>query len=519
MATTVGQHPVSAFTSPKNGDPLDANVVVSNDNTVRVAYVDHDADPGIHVQSSVLSSRPAAGTAGRKWINSDYPQKLWYDDGTDWHEIGGDSINVYCKATETIAKGDVVKVTGWNNGQNVAEIAKVASSSDVAFGVAESAIANGSLGYVINTGILLDVNTAAFSIGNVLYPNTSGGFTSTKPTSGTYQPCAYVLRANASNGALYIEFSAPRIVESSSNTASTVVLRDASGNFTAGTITATLSGAAPAGSLSGSTLASNVTASSLTSVGTLSSLAVGTGGFAVNTNSLYVNSSTGNVGVGTTTPADAFTVHGNPMRVGQSSTAEYLQLGATSLGGWIEQYGGVDLSVTNIGNKAIIFSTNSIARGRFENTGNFIPSADNSYSLGKSGARWSSVWSANGTIQTSDETAKADITDSDLGLAFVTALRPVSYRWKVRLNEVVRNADGQLETIAHPGMRRHYGLLAQQVKSVLGDKDFGGYICDADTGEQGLRYEQFVPVLIKAIQEQQAMITALQAEVASLRAS
>lgn len=58
----------------------------------------------------------------------------------------------------------------------------------------------------------------------------------------------------------------------SANTASTIVLRDGSGNFSAGTITATLSGAAPAGSLSGSTLAAGVTASSLTSVGTLTSL-------------------------------------------------------------------------------------------------------------------------------------------------------------------------------------------------------------------------------------------------------
>lgn len=59
------------------------------------------------------------------------------------------------------------------------------------------------------------------------------------------------------------------------NTASTIVMRDASGNFSAGTITATLSGAAPAGSLSGNTLASGVTASSLTSVGTLTSLTMG----------------------------------------------------------------------------------------------------------------------------------------------------------------------------------------------------------------------------------------------------
>jgi hypothetical protein len=64
----------------------------------------------------------------------------------------------------------------------------------------------------------------------------------------------------------------------STNTPSTVVLRDGSGNFSAGTITANLtgniSGTAPAGTLTGTTLASNVVSSSLTSVGTLANLTV-----------------------------------------------------------------------------------------------------------------------------------------------------------------------------------------------------------------------------------------------------
>lgn len=87
----------------------------------------------------------------------------------------------------------------------------------------------------------------------------------------------------------------------SANTASAIVARDASGNFTAGTITAALAGnastatalatpraingvnfdgtaaitvTAAAGTLTGATLAAGVTASSLTSVGTLTALAV-----------------------------------------------------------------------------------------------------------------------------------------------------------------------------------------------------------------------------------------------------
>ncbi len=80
MAQTVGQHPLATFTSPTNGDPLDATVVKGNDNTTRDAYVAHDADPGIHLQSSLLAARPAAGEVGRKWLTTDTGSvKLWFD--------------------------------------------------------------------------------------------------------------------------------------------------------------------------------------------------------------------------------------------------------------------------------------------------------------------------------------------------------------------------------------------------------------------------------------------------------
>jgi len=88
VAQTIGQHGVAAFTSPVNGDPLNATIVVANDNSTRSAYVDHDSDSGIHVQSSLLAARPAAGTAGRKWMTTDTGDvNLWFDTGAAWEEI------------------------------------------------------------------------------------------------------------------------------------------------------------------------------------------------------------------------------------------------------------------------------------------------------------------------------------------------------------------------------------------------------------------------------------------------
>lgn len=123
MPTIVGQHGVAAFTSPSNGDPLDATVVRANDNTMRSAYVTHDSDTGIHLQSSVLSTRPTAGTAGRKWMTSDSGSvKIFYDNGANWEEVAylpttGDAtllgnFNVNGNVVLGDASGDTVAVTG-----------------------------------------------------------------------------------------------------------------------------------------------------------------------------------------------------------------------------------------------------------------------------------------------------------------------------------------------------------------------------------------------------------------------
>ena len=62
--------------------------------------------------------------------------------------------------------------------------------------------------------------------------------------------------------------------------------------------------------------------------------------------------------------------------------------------------------------------------------GAILPGADDTQDLGSSSLRFDDVFATNGTIQTSDERLKDNITDSSLGLDFVNALRPVKYQWK-----------------------------------------------------------------------------------------
>lgn len=166
-------------------------------------------------------------------------------------------------------------------------------------------------------------------------------------------------------------------------------------------------------------------------------------------------------------------------------------------------------------------------RWGFMQNGNLQPIADNAVQLGASGARVSSIWSANGTIQTSDKRTKIDIKDASLGLDFINTLRPVSYRWKEGRKEVVRQVwldantgeeipegeeipqdavQGEVITRSIEGERTHWGLLAQEVKSSV-DKagvDFAGWVLsdkDDPDSQQALRYDQFISPLIKAVQE------------------
>lgn len=89
MAQTVAQHAVATFVDPQNGQsPISATQVLTNDNALRTGYVAHDADPGIHLQSSALASRLSAGSAGRKWLTADASSyRLFFDDGSAWQEL------------------------------------------------------------------------------------------------------------------------------------------------------------------------------------------------------------------------------------------------------------------------------------------------------------------------------------------------------------------------------------------------------------------------------------------------
>jgi len=137
----------------------------------------------------------------------------------------------------------------------------------------------------------------------------------------------------------------------------------------------------------------------------------------------------------------------------------------------------------------------------------WYPFVTNSFSLGLLGPinsgpdnvtrAWKNIYLNTAATVISDERTKENVAASDLGLSFINNLSPVKY------NKI-------------DGDRTHYGLIAQQVKSVLDEAniaDFGGWVIsdvNDPEGQQALRYEEFISPLIKAVQELTARVKLLE---------
>ena len=219
-------------------------------------------------------------------------------------------------------------------------------------------------------------------------------------------------------------------------------------------------------------------------------------------NVLTVQKSSGYVGLGTTAPQRNLHISDS------SANATALVLDNTTSGGSLlllnygSTGGGVFWTGLSSANTAAILTTKPLVLGannglifsgsnggehlRITTNGTVLPGLDNAQNLGGFFARWSAVWAANGTIQTSDARLKKSITPLSYGLQQVMQLRPVSFQWK-------DHADG----------RTHLGLIAQDVEKLIPE----AVAVDKDPAAPlGMSYTSLVPVLVRAIQEQQGLL-------------
>jgi trimeric autotransporter adhesin len=138
-------------------------------------------------------------------------------------------------------------------------------------------------------------------------------------------------------------------------------------------------------------------------------------------------------------------------------------------------------------------------------TSAFVPWLNNTTSLGNATYRWIAVHAVNGTIQTSDKNQKENIQDISYGLDAVMKLKPISFRWKDKNCSL--------------GTGNNLGFIAQDLEKVIPDvvvhsitppeeienaRNEKGIELDPET--YGVKYSELVPVLVKAMQEQQVII-------------
>jgi len=139
-----------------------------------------------------------------------------------------------------------------------------------------------------------------------------------------------------------------------------------------------------------------------------------------------------------------------------------------------------------------------------------FPDTDDSFQLGGSALRWEAVWSTDGTINTSDRREKKDIQNLNYGLDEILNLKPVRFRWK-----------------AKPEQGEKLGLIAQDLLEIIPEVVKTHEYVRADDNQNttpekkaldrlGVYYTDLIPVLAKAIQEQQEIIDSQNKKIALL---
>ena len=245
----------------------------------------------------------------------------------------------------------------------------------------------------------------------------------------------------------------------------------------------------------------------------------------------------------------SFTQHGsaNNIRMGNSSTMNAISSGTNNAAFGVEALGACSTGSRNFAyGYASLYSLSSggsnIAMG--DATGYNVTSGSNNLLFGQNAGRTgyqspyqsiAGVTSGSNQIHmgneshttariqiswtvNSDARDKTDVNPLDLGLEFVKKLNPVTYRWDKRSDYEDRTPDG---TNKLPELT--LGFLAQEVEVI--EKSFGYDVADktnlvvdriVDQDHYGITYEKMVPVLTKAIQEQQAIIDDLKSRLETL---
>ena len=217
-------------------------------------------------------------------------------------------------------------------------------------------------------------------------------------------------------------------------------------------------------------------------------------GFYTNDTLRMTITSGGNVGIGTSSPGRQLEVYSATSDTRIAITNTTSTSGAAK--GFELLLAGADAYAFNYVNGAMIFGTNSTERMRITAGGEvLIGNTDNgAYNLQCNGT---GVWGAGAYVNGSDRNIKDNIATIEKGLEYIQKMNPVKFRYKPNYTR-----DHSMQT----------GFIAQELQEVFASEDYlSGLV------QQGVHlsvaYQNLLPVLVKAIQEQQEIINDLKQKI------
>lgn len=158
-----------------------------------------------------------------------------------------------------------------------------------------------------------------------------------------------------------------------------------------------------------------------------------------------------------------------------------------------------NIAIGSGSSRTLATGNNNITIGANNNLGS--TDISNNVTIGNSDHVNYRMWT-NGWVTVSDQSLKNSITEIPVGLNFIRSLRPVEY--------IYNNETNQSKT---------FGFIAQDVNDAVKKSNLKnvGIVQQFDQNILGLRMNDFIPVLTKAIQEQQTIIEKQQAEIDTLK--
>jgi hypothetical protein len=156
---------------------------------------------------------------------------------------------------------------------------------------------------------------------------------------------------------------------------------------------------------------------------------------------------------------------------------------------------------------------------------NFYPFTAGARNCGTASYYWNNVNYSGSLVKISDRRIKDSIEDTPSVLGLINALKPRVY--------LMKNSSGDSKVVSvdqetnqseyepvGPGKRKHFGLVAQEVKEAFEQSGFstdeysGWAIADKEdsNSQQAINLDEFIGILIKAVQELSAKVEELESK-------